>query len=66
MSAGDIQVRITYDQIGDTYLLIHAYCRGFINQWILIDLEELARGSGKSVEQLLENLRKNLHKNDNR
>jgi hypothetical protein len=64
MGVGDIQVKITYEQIDDTHLLIHAYCSGFINRWVLVDLEELALGSGKSVEQLLNNLRKNLHKND--
>jgi hypothetical protein len=66
MRVGDIQVKVTYEQIGDEHLLIHIYAPKLFNLWQLLDLEKLSREHGKSVEHLLANLRKNLYKNDSR
>jgi hypothetical protein len=64
MRFSDIQVKVTYDQIGDTHLLIHIYCPKLFNLWQLLDLEKLSREYGKSIETLLENLKKNIEKKE--
>jgi hypothetical protein len=53
----EIQVRVAYDQIADTLLLIHISSPKIIDHWVLYDLEEISRQTGKSVGQLLKGLR---------
>jgi hypothetical protein len=50
----------TYTLIGDTHVLIHGYSTGILNLWMLVDLEELSKESGRSVKQLLAQLRRNV------
>jgi len=45
----EIQVRVAYDQIADTLLLIHISSPKIIDHWVLYDLEEISRQTGKSV-----------------
>lgn len=53
----DIKVTFTYEQIG-SHLLVHLHAPKLLNHWMLLDLEELARKSGTSPEQILARLRK--------
>ena len=55
-----IDAKATYTQIGETHLLIHGYAEKFFNHWMLVDLEELAKASNRSVKQLLAQLRRNV------
>jgi hypothetical protein len=64
MRFSDIQVKVTYDQIGESHLLLHIYAPKLFNHWQLLDLEKLSRESGKSVEHLLNNLKKNIEKKE--
>jgi hypothetical protein len=54
--AHEIQVQVAYAQIADTLLLIHISLPKIIDHWVLYDLEEISRQTGKSVEQLLASL----------
>jgi hypothetical protein len=59
MSSGEIQVQVSYEQIGATHVLFHCSGSKLVDIWFLVDLQERSRRTGKSVDQLLENLRKN-------
>lgn len=50
----DVPLHLSYITIGATHLLIHIHSRKIINHWMLIDLEELAAASGKSIDEVLE------------
>jgi hypothetical protein len=58
MARSDEIQQVAYAQIADTLLLIHISSPKIIDHWVLYDLEEISRQTGKSVEQLLASLRK--------
>jgi hypothetical protein len=60
MAFVDWSISVTYDLIGD----IHLYTRKPINHWMLIDVEEQARKSGKSVEEVLRRFMKDKSKEE--
>lgn len=58
MADAEIEVKVTYEQIGETHVLFHFFGSNRIDNWALFDLEEYGRRSGLTIEQMLANLRK--------